>query len=293
MQVLSRVPRGASPVALETTLLTHGVPRDAALPLASELRLLAEREGAHAVLAGIVSGNPILGLTDGELQALLEADPPKVNSANLGVALHRRVHGSTTVSATMEFCAGANVRLFSTGGIGGVHRDYARRLDISADLGALARLPVAVVSSGVKAILDVPSTREALEALGVPVVGFRTDRFPAFYLRDGGAGVDAVFESEDDLAEYISFELGRRRAGVLVVNPISAEFEIARADWDRWLGAAERHSAPTSGRDVTPGMLAQLHELSEGATLRANIALIKSNTALAARLASHVDSPAT
>jgi len=288
VKVDNRVQPGQKAVALETTLLTHGVPRATALPLADDLRAIAEAEGAVPVLTGVIDGRPVVGLTESELAQLLREEPQKVNTSNLGLAIHRRSSGSTTVSATMELCAAVGVRVFATGGIGGVHADYASRLDISADLAALARFPVAVVCSGVKAILDVPSTREALEAIGVPVVGFRTDRFPAFYLRDGGVDVDGTFEEEEDLASFLDTETYRRRAGVLVANPIPRVAEISRAHWNRWLAVATERADGIHGRDLTPKLLALLHEVSDGATLRANIELARSNTRLGARLAARL-----
>jgi pseudouridine-5'-phosphate glycosidase len=271
-------------VALETTLLVHGVPPGHGAPLARELTAIIEAEGVHAVVVGVLGGRPIVGLNLREIDTLLNAaHVPKANTANLGVLMHRKSHAATTVSTTMELAAEVGVRVFATGGIGGVHRGYGARLDISADLAALARHRVAVVSSGVKTLLDVESTREVLETLGVPVVGWRTDRFPAFYRRESSAGVDARFDDIADLARFVRAELDRTGRGVLVVNPIPAEDEIAPADWDRWLGEA-REGLDASGRDVTPRLLARLHEVSAGATLRANLALVRSNAGLAARL---------
>jgi pseudouridine-5'-phosphate glycosidase len=187
----------------------------------------------------------------------------------------------------MELAAAAGVRVFATGGLGGVHRGYATHLDISSDLLALARFPVAVVCSGVKSLLDVEATREALETLGVPAVGFRTDRFPAFYLRESEADLDARFEEVDDLAAYCAAELARSGRGIVVCNPIPRNEEIDRRSWDRWLEQAARSAAQAgaSGRDLTPATLGHLHELSAGATLRANLALVRANAELAGRLA--------
>ncbi|MCH7793437.1 MAG: pseudouridine-5'-phosphate glycosidase [Planctomycetes bacterium] len=281
MRVITRA--GPNAVALETTLLTHGVPRETAAPLAAQLADIVRRHDVQPVLVGILEGRAIVGMDEHELARLLAAEHiVKVNTANLGVVLHRGVAGSTTVSATMELCAHAGVRLFATGGIGGLHRGYGTRLDVSSDLAALARFPVAVVCSGVKAMLDVPATREALEALGVPVVGFGTDRFPAFYLRDGGAGVDEVFDDHADLAAYIAEELARSRRGVLVVNPVPAEAEIGRDDWERWIERATEQTRCESGRSLTPAVLRKLHEVSDGRTLEANLALARANTELAA-----------
>lgn len=286
---------GPASVALETTLLIHGVPRAEAMPLFHELSKVIAEEGASAALIGVVAGTPIVGMTDSELRTLLDAPAvAKANTGNLGPLLHRRAHAATTVSATMELAAAAGLSVFATGGIGGVHRDYARRLDISADLAALTRFPIAVVCSGVKAILDVPATREALESLGVPVVGWRTDRFPAFYLRDGGAAVDARFDDEADLARFLRAELTRTSRGVLVANPIPPEDEIDPPTFETWLAEARQQSAAAGvqGREATPFLLARLHELSAGATLRANLALAKANARLAARLARSLTAPA-
>jgi len=272
-------------VALETTLLLHGVPKPEALPLAAELAQIVRAAGAHPALVGVVAGTPTVGMTDEELALLLNADKvPKVNTASLGVALHRKSHAATTVSTTMELAAAAGVRVFATGGLGGVHRGFGTSLDISADLAAFTRFPVAVVCSGIKSLLDVEATRETLETLGVPVVGYRTDRFPAFYLKASAATVDARFDNATDLALFASTEMNRTGRGVVVCNPIPDEDEIARADWDRWYAQAATLANAATGRDVTPAILGHLHQVSNGATLRANLALIRSNTHLAAQL---------
>ena len=280
---LSRVIHPA--VALETTLLLHGVPKPQALPLAAELAAIVREAGAHPALIGVVAGTPTVGMTEAELAMLLEAPRvPKVNTASLGVALHRKEHAATTVSTTMELAAAAGVRVFATGGLGGVHKGFGSSLDISADLAAFTRFPVAVVCSGVKSLLDVQATREALETLGIPVVGFQTDRFPAFYLKSSKAGVDARFDDAADLARFAATEMARTGRGVVVCNPIPDAEEIAPADWDRWYEEASALAAGAAGRDVTPAILGHLHQVSKGATLRANLALIHSNTRLAARL---------
>jgi pseudouridine-5'-phosphate glycosidase len=284
MDVLRRVgPRG---VALETTLLVHGVPRDQALPLARELAEVVAARGAHPAIVGLVGGTPVAGMNTAELTDMLaRPDVPKVNASNLGVLMHRGAHGATTVSATMEIAAAASIRLFATGGLGGLHPLGDGPPDISADLGAFTRCPVAVVSSGVKGLLDVVGTRELLESLGVCVVGFRTDHFPAFYQRASAARVDARFDDERDLARFLRAELVRAGRGVLVANPVPAEHEIAQGEWERLLRDATARAVGASGRDVTPRILAALHDLSGGRTLAANLALVRSNADLAARLA--------
>lgn len=275
-------------VALETTLLAHGVPASSAVPLYEDLAAIVADAGAHPALVGVLQGKAIVGMTPQELDELLaEPDLPKLNTANLGLALARGRSGATTVSATMELAAAAGVGVFATGGIGGVHRGFGEHLDISSDLAAFTRFPVAVVASGVKSILDVESTREALETLGVPVVGYQTDAFPAFYRRGSAAGVDARFDDITELADFCRHETNRTSRGVLVCNPIPEADEVPADEWDAWRAeATERaHRTGAAGRGVTPAVLAALHEVSCGRTLAANLALVRANAALAGRLA--------
>lgn len=280
---------GSRAVALETTLLLHGVPAGQGKPLARDLASIIESEGATAALCGVVAGVPTVGMSDAELDTLLASPKvPKANSPNLGVILHNRSHGATTVSTTMELAAAAGVRVFATGGLGGVHRHLEQRLDISADLFAFTRFPVAVVTSGCKSLLDVENTREMLETLGIPVIGFRTNRFPAFYLRESEAGIDARFDSPDELANFVASELRRTGRGIVVANPIPEEYELSRADWDCWLASAQAESASATGRDVTPALLGKLHTLSGGLTLKANVELVRSNARLAGQIAARM-----
>lgn len=283
MRILNRA--GSRFVALETTLLIHGVPRDRAADLARRLGEAVREGGAAPAVVGVIAGRPTVGLTDEELALLLGApEVAKVNTANLGVVLHRGLHGATTVSTTIELAARAGVRVMATGGLGGVHRGYGEQLDISADLAALARHPVAVVTSGVKSLLDVSATREALETLGIPVVGFGTDTFPAFYVRETEIGLDARFDDEADLASYVGSELARTGRAVVVVNPCPEANAMTREAWDGLLARAEAATGGVTGRGVTPALLAQIHTLSGGASLEANIALAVSNARLAGAL---------
>lgn len=281
---------GSAPVALETTLLAHGVPADAALPLAERLNSLVSGGGADPAVIGLLRGQAIAGMTDAELRELIASDPAKVNTSNLGVALHREQPGATTVSTTVEVAACAGIRLFATGGLGGVHRGYGERLDVSSDLAAIARFPVAVVTSGVKSLLDVEATREALETLGVPTVGFACDAFPAFYIRSSESGLDARFDDVDELAAFVRMELARTGRGIVICNPVPEEHEIPRARWDELLDDAAQRAldAGVSGRDVTPFILGTLHEISGGQTLTTNIELVCSNAALAGRIAAAI-----
>lgn len=286
MELVNRA--GARTVALETTLLLHGVPRGDALSLHKELAAAITAEGARPALVGVVSGKATVGINDDELAALLAAPAvPKANTSNLGPLIHAGGHAATTVSATMELAAAAGVWVFATGGLGGVHVGYGARWDASSDLAALTRFPMAVVASGVKSILDVAATREMLESLGVPVVGFGSGFFPAFYQRDSGLPVDARFDDTAELARFVRWEIARTNRAVLIANPIPSADEIDAATFGGWLAQARREAdaAGKSGRDATPFLLARLHDISKGGTLRANIALVKNNARLAARLA--------
>lgn len=287
MHLLNR----ASPrsVALETTLLLHGVPRAEAGPLAQRLAAAVAAGGGNPAIVGLVAGRPTVGLTAEELSTLLAADHvEKVNTANLGLAIHRRAHGATTVSTTVELAARAGVRVVATGGLGGVHRGFGRVPDISSDLAALARWPVAIVTSGAKSLLDLRATREVLETLGVPVVGFGTDSFPAFYVRETGISLDGRFDDATDLAAYLRAELPRSGRAVVVANPCPVDHAIAPAAWEDLLARAEQAASSASGREATPALLSQIHQLSGGASLRANIALAESNARLAGALAAAI-----
>lgn len=279
---------GAGFVGLETTILVHGVPRADAAPLAEQLAAAVRAGGgggAQPAIVGVVAGRPTVGLLPEELNQLLSANHvEKANTANLGIVMHRGQHGATTVSTTVELAARAGIRVVATGGIGGVHRGYAEHLDISSDLGTLARRPIAVVTSGVKSLLDVAATRELLETLGVPVIGFRTDSFPAFYVRETDIPVDARFDDAEDLARYLASELARTGRGVVVANPCPEAEAIEPEVWENLLARAQAAAAAEGtarGRDVTPALLTQIHALSEGTSLRANIALAVDNARLA------------
>lgn len=279
LEVINRA--GPGFVALETTLPLHGVPRDRARGLITALEQAVQGAGVQAAFVGLLSGRGVVGLTRAELETLLDsAGVAKVNTSNLGAAAFRGVHGATTVATTVELASSAGVRVAATGGIGGLHRDYGRRVDVSADLAALARYPVAVVSSGVKSLLDVEGTREILESLGVPVVGFRTDRLPAFYLRESDASVDVRFDDAHELARFVDLELCRTGRGILIAQPVPSEAAIAPADWERWLKAASSGGTATA-RDATPAILEAVHRESGGRTVESNIALAVSNAALA------------
>lgn len=278
----------APAVSLETTLLVHGLPPQEALTVADQLDQAVTESRANPALVGVISGSPVVGMTRDELQALTAAgNIPKLNTSNLGHALFTKSHGATTVSTTMELAERAGIRVFATGGIGGVHKDYHLTPDISADLFALTRHRLAVVTAGCKNILDITATREMLETLGITVVGYQTDTFPAFYQRHTDLPVDATFDDPAELAAFLSFELARQKRGVIVANPIPNSEEIALKEWNQWLSEAQ--SLPSvkaaAGRDATPAVLSEVHRLSQGRTVKANIALAVANASLAGKLA--------
>lgn len=283
----------ARAVALESTLLVHGVPAGIAMDLHRSLCDQLMEVGSEPALIALLGGTPTVGVTEAELSRLIERGTslPKVNTANLGVMRHWGADAATTVSTTMEIASAVGIRVFATGGLGGVHRGYGCHLDVSADLTALTRFPVAVITAGVKSILDIAATREALETLGVPVVGYRTDHFPAFYRRtadDHDLSVDARFDNFDELSAFLDAELRRTGRGVVVANPIDESDELDGGALQAWIEQAEDEadSAGVIGREVTPFILGRVHELSGGKTIEANIALVKGNARLAGSLAS-------
>lgn len=280
---------GRAVVALETTLLAHGLPAGRGLPLAAELDEIIETHNARPATIGVLDGVPIVGMTAVELADFL-ARPVihKANTGNLGPLIHQRATAATTVSATVELAASAGIRVMATGGLGGVHHYLAQRLDISADLTALTRHPIAVVASGVKAILDVASTRELLETLGIPVLGFNTETFPAFYLTDSDSGVDASFDDAADIAAFARHHLAHSGRGVLIVQPVPAEHAIEPRLWHHWLHEAQTATPAVQGRAATPAILDTLHRISDGRTLKANLALVRANAGLAARVAAEL-----
>ncbi|HVG84706.1 MAG TPA: pseudouridine-5'-phosphate glycosidase [Vicinamibacterales bacterium] len=286
-EVATAIAAGGPMVALETTVITHGLPPPSGVDTARVLEDDVRRAGATPVTIGILDGAIRLGMTRVELERLATAPRvSKVNPGNLAVVLASRQPGSTTVAATMFAAHASGIRVFATGGIGGVHRGDAG--DVSADLTALSRLPIAVVSAGAKAILDLPRTVEMLETLGVPVLGLRTDDFPAFYRRSSGLPVDGRFESMAGLAEavWMHFALASTTA-VLVANPIPETDELPREIYESALcdALAGAEAQRLRGRAVTPFLLDRLHALTGGASVKANVALLRHNARVAGELA--------
>lgn len=276
-------------VALETTLLTHGLPHPEGLRTALELEADVLAGGATPATIGVLDGAARVGLDGAALERFAGAEQPaKLNLSNLAARIVSGRPGSTTVAATIQLAARSGIEVLATGGIGGVHRDASVSGDVSSDLTALARFPVAVVCAGAKAVLDLPRTVEMLETLGVPVYGVRTDRFPAFYRRDAGLPVDEVFESIEALAREARahWALGGT-TGIVVANPIPPEHEMPEALYEVALerALAEAAERRVRGREVTPFLLERLRTLTEGRSVFSNLALLRHNARVGAQLA--------
>jgi pseudouridine-5'-phosphate glycosidase len=290
-EVASALEQGGPVVALESTIISHGFPYPANLECALTAEQCVRDEGAVPATIAIVGGRLTVGLNRAQIERFATAGAANVAKASrrdIGVLVARRADGATTVAGTMLIAALAGIRIFATGGIGGVHRGAQESMDISADLLELARTPVAVVCAGAKSILDIGLTLEVLETHGVPVLGYRTDEFPAFYARESGFRVDARLDSAEQIADVLraQSDVGVR-GGTLVANPIEPEHAIDRSILDGWTRTAlnQADEAHVHGKDVTPFLLARLHELSDGATETANKELVYGNARLAARIA--------
>jgi pseudouridine-5'-phosphate glycosidase len=270
-------------VALETTLVAHGFPQGTGLEVGLEAELRVRGAGAVPATVGVLDGEVRVGLTAAELQRFDQA-ARKVGPRDLAACAVQGAIGATTVGGTLAICRVAGIGFMGTGGLGGVHRGFADRPDVSADLGELARTEVLVVSSGVKSLLDVPATAEVLETLGVPVLGYRTDEFPLFYAARGGPPVAARVESAAEAAQIARahWQLGRRSALVLA-NPAAQSLDDVEPLIERALADAVRSGV--TGQAVTPFVLDFLHRESGGRTLEANRRLIADNAALAAAVA--------
>jgi pseudouridine-5'-phosphate glycosidase len=289
-EVAQALRRGEPVVALESTLISHGLPRPDNLELAHQVEALIRDEGAVPATVGVIHGVPRVGLEAGELELIASGkEIPKLSARDVAVAAAKGSHGATTVAATAHLAARAGIRLFATGGLGGVHRGARDSWDVSADLMILARAPVAVVCSGVKSILDVPATLEYLETVGVPVVGYRTRRFPGFYLTDSGSPLEWDVGSEREAARLIRAlrDLGPEGAGLVIANPIPEEEQLDPELHDRALrgGLEELGRRGVRGKDVTPLLLDHFRSETGGESLRVNKKIILHNARLAARIA--------
>ncbi|WBB70270.1 pseudouridine-5'-phosphate glycosidase [Micromonospora sp. WMMD812] len=281
---------GRPVVALESTIVSHGLPRPENLRVARQIEAAVRDAGAVPATIGMVGGELVVGLDDAQLTRLATVDGvAKLSVRDLAVAAATGADGATTVAATSAVAAAAGIGVFATGGLGGVHREAAQTFDESADLVTLARTPIAVVCAGVKSILDVGATLERLETLGVGVVGYRTRRFPGFYLTDGGFDLDWSVDSPEQVADVLAARAqhGLPAGGLIVANPLPAGEQLDPALHDRTLaeGLALLRRDGISGKAVTPFLLAHFHSATEGASLAVNVRIILRNADLAARIA--------
>jgi pseudouridine-5'-phosphate glycosidase len=289
-EVADALAAGRPVVALESTIISHGLPRPDNLRIAREIEAAVRSGGAVPATIAIIGGEPHVGLDDAALGRIADSDAVvKVSVRDVAVLAARGGDGATTVASTAHLAAAAGITVLATGGLGGVHREARVTWDESADLTTLSRTGVLVVCAGVKSILDVAATLERLETLNIAVIGYRTDRFPGFYLADSGHPVGWRVETPTQAADVLraSRRLGTDGYGLVLANPIAASVEMDRALHDRVLAAglfaADRHRV--RGKDVTPFLLDFFHRDTHGASLAANVALVLSNARLAAEVA--------
>jgi pseudouridine-5'-phosphate glycosidase len=289
-EVASALAAGRPVVALESTIISHGLPRPDNLRIATEIEDAVRAEGAVAATIAIVAGQARIGLDADALATIAGSDDVvKVSVRDIATVAARGGHGATTVASTAHLAARAGITVFATGGLGGVHRQARDSWDESADLTTLSRTPVTIVCAGVKSILDVPATLERLETLNVGVLGYRTNAFPGFYRADSGYPLDWRVNSAAEVAEVMRSraELGTDGFGLVVANPIPAADELDADLHDRTLaaGLAALEAGGVRGKDVTPFLLDFFHRETHGASLTANVKLVINNARLAAQIA--------
>ena len=288
-EVAKALDLGAAVVALESTVIAHGLPSPRNIEAAERMKAAVREEGAVPAMVAVLRGSVVVGASSGEIASLAEGtDVAKATTRDLAVLAASGSAGATTVAATAFAAGREGVAVMATGGIGGVHRGGERSMDISADLAEIGRTPVAVVCSGAKAVLDLSLTLEALETLGVPVVGYGTDSFPAFYARSSGLRLEHRVDSPEEAARLIARQ-GRLGlpGGILFCNPPPAESALEPAEVESLVTAAVRGAEEKGirGKDVTPFLLDHLATESAGRTLAVNLALLEDNARVAARIA--------
>ncbi|WP_217544336.1 pseudouridine-5'-phosphate glycosidase [Streptomyces sp. GbtcB6] len=290
-EVREALDAGRAVVALESTIIAHGLPRPRNLQVALELEDTVRRAGAVAATIAVLDGRPHVGLDKEQLERVANEDGiRKLGHRDLPLAVAAGASGATTVSATAQLAALAGLRVFATGGLGGVHREWTATQDESADLGLLARTRITVVCAGVKSILDVPATLQRLETLGVAVAGYDTDRFPGFYLSDSGHPVDWTLRTPEQVADVMRAQdaLDAADTALIVANPVPETEQLDPALHARVLADA-LHACDAegiTGQGVTPFLLDYLVRHTDGASLEANLAAVRGNVRLAARIAS-------
>jgi|SRR5471032_278011 len=281
---------GVAVVALESTIITHGMPYPQNLEMALNVEAIVRDTGAVPATIAIMNGKMMVGLDYKELERLAREghSAAKASRRDMAALLSQKKLAGTTVATTMQIAALAGIRVFATGGIGGVHRGAESTFDISADLSELARTPVAVVCAGAKSILDIPKTLETLETNGVPVVGYKTSQFPAFFTQASGYPVDHAFDSVDGIADVIALQatLGMDN-GIIVANPIPDDHALDAQEIEAHIARAvkEADQQGVTRKNLTPFLLQRIFELTEGRSLKANIELVFNNARVASLLA--------
>jgi pseudouridine-5'-phosphate glycosidase len=288
-EVASALRDGHPVVALESTILSHGLPPGRNLDVARRLERVVRDGGAVPATIAVLDGRVVVGLSPAELERVCAPDAglDKLSLRDLGPAVGLGRSGATTVASTSALAAAAGIGMFATGGLGGVHVGAAQSWDISADLGVLAKVPTVVVCSGVKSVLDIPATLEVLETNSVPVLGYRTDDFPAFYLRSSGHSVGWRVDDPKQAAAVVAAHRAYADSGVLLANPIPEASEMDKELHDRLLaeGLALVAERGVHGADVTPVLLEHFHTASGGVSIDANEALVLNNAKLATEVA--------
>jgi pseudouridylate synthase len=276
-------------VALESTIISHGLPRPGNHVAAQKFEEILEHQGVTPATIAIIDGVPKVGLSPEDLKRIAaDESVVKIGSRDIAIAVARKVTGGTTVAATSVLAARAGVRVFATGGLGGVHRGAAETFDESADLTVLSRTPITVVSAGVKSILDIPATLERLESLSVAVVGYRTSRFPAFWLSDSGYDLDWRVESPAEIADIMAArDAFGEQAALLIANPLPAALQLDPGVLDDALGEALALAADQGirGKAVSPFLLDRIQQVTGGASVEVNLDIARGNIELAAQIA--------
>jgi len=288
-EVATALFEGRGVVALETTIVVHGLPAPINLEVANECAKAVRNAGSVPATIGVLGGRIVVGLRDDELEEL--ASPrrhaAKLSARDLGVAIANEVDGATTVAGTIAVARAVNIDVMATGGLGGVHRGAQQTFDESADLTALSRTSIAVVASGVKSILDIGATLERLDSLGVPVVGYRTTRFPGFYRSDSGFGVDWSMESPRDVASAFRAHRLFSPTGMLIANPVQQSVQLDATLHDDALASAlqKANDLGVTGKDVTPVVLAEFANYTGGKSVQVNRDLVVANASVASQIA--------
>jgi pseudouridine-5'-phosphate glycosidase len=278
-------------VALESTVITHGLPKPQNIELARDMEKTIRDFGATPATIALLDGKIRIGLSDDELIRLADSESLlKVSHRDFATAIVKKINGGTTVAGTMLAANMAGIKVFATGGIGGVHQESS--FDVSTDLHSLAEIPTIVVCAGAKSILDLPATLETLETLGVPVIGYQTDEFPAFYSRESGLNVSARLDSPKEIADFAKahWSLGMKSA-VLVTNPIPETEAISKSKMEPMIAKASKEAVEGGihGQQLTPFLLNRINELSKGKSLKANLVLLLNNARLAAEIAKEMN----